>query len=303
LIDLPVGNSLQDKYGALVGPFFVDEGKSFLMPRDLTVSRLAEYLALGTGPYASTRLEGTYTFRSSLAKREGNKHPDIFTYILAHTTDDGFERDMGGAMNTRTDILRTYYKMWQGHDNFFQLVTLPKPAAVGTLRLKDANPYSHPILDPKYLQDQRDVDILTEGIKFAVKMIEETKSFNEINAKMLPIPFPGCEKVPFKSDAYWECLGRHTTATAYKYCATAPAGRDTNDPTAVVDSFLRVFGTKGLRVVDGSVMQEREVSVNQCTCQMLGSLASEFIKEQWQQKEKDQQEHASDEDKTEDNEI
>lgn len=70
-------------------------------------------------------------------------------------------------------------------------------------------------------------------------MVEDTSSFKQINGKMLPVPFPGCEKLPFKSDAYWECLGRHTTATAYKYCATAPAGRDTNDPTAVVDSFLR----------------------------------------------------------------
>jgi len=77
------------------------------------------------------------------------------------------------------------------------------------------------------------------GIKFAVKLVEETKSFKEINGKMLPVPFPGCEMHPRESDAYFECLGRHTTATAYKYCATAPMGRDTNDPVAVVDSFLR----------------------------------------------------------------
>jgi hypothetical protein len=49
--------------------------------------------------------------------------------------------------------------------------------------------------------------------------------------------------------------------------------------------FHRVFGTKGLRVIDGSVLQEKEVSVNQCTCQMLGALASEFIKDYWEQKE------------------
>lgn len=53
--------------------------------------------------------------------------------------------------------------------------------------------------------------------------------------------------------------------------------------------FCRVFGTKGLRVIDGSVMQEREVSVNQCTCQMLGSLAAEFIQDHWEQKEHSQQ--------------
>lgn len=158
-----MGENLQDKYGALVGPFFVDEGKSFLMPRDLTGPLLAQYYMSGTGPFTSTRLEGTYTFRSTKAKREGLKYPDIFTYILAHTTDDGFERDMGGAINTKKDILRSYYKMWQGQDNFFQLVTLPKPSALGTLRLKDSDPNSLPLLDPKYLQNQRDVDLLVEG--------------------------------------------------------------------------------------------------------------------------------------------
>lgn len=34
-------------------------------------------------------------------------------------------------------------------------------------------------------------------------------------------------------------------------------------------------------MVDGSVFQEKEVSVNQCTCQMLGSVASEFILDYW----------------------
>lgn len=48
---------------------------------------------------------------------------------------------------------------------------------------------------------------------------------------------------------------------------------------------FRVFGTKGLRVVDGSVFQEKEVSVNQCTCQMLGSVASEFILDYWDNQE------------------
>ncbi|CAL8073808.1 unnamed protein product [Orchesella dallaii] len=281
VLDLPVGENLQDKYGAFVGPFFVDEGKSFLMERELTMSAMVEFGVFGTSPYASTRLEGTYTFRSSKAKTEGYKYPDIFTYIMVHSTDSEYERDMEVAANTKKEILRGYYKMWAGNDSFFQLVTLPKPYSKGFLKLRDADPKSPPILDPKYLSHQRDVDLLVEGIKFAVNLVEETKSFKEIHGKMLPVPFPGCEKLPFKSDAYWECVARHTTATAYKYCATVPMGKDTNDPAAVVDSFLRVFGTKGLRVVDGSVFQEKEVSVNQCTCQMLGSVASEFILDYW----------------------
>jgi choline dehydrogenase-like flavoprotein len=133
------------------------------MPRDLTVPSIVEFFTFGTGPFASTRLEGTYTFRSKIAEKDGYKHPDVFTYILAHSTDDGFERDMGSSINTRSELLRSYYKMWQGQDNFFQLVTLPKPHGHGVLKLKDSDPMTPPLLDPKYLQDQRDVDTLVEG--------------------------------------------------------------------------------------------------------------------------------------------
>jgi len=99
----------------------------------------------------------------------------------------------------------------------------------------------------------------------------------EIGAKMLPIPYPGCEHVKFKSDEYFECLGRHTTATAYKYCGTCLVGKDRSDREAVVDPFLRVFGVKNLRIIDGSVLQESEVSVNQCTAMMLASVSSEML--------------------------
>lgn len=79
------------------------------------------------------------------------------------------------------------------------------------------------------------------GIRFAVNLVENTTAFRDINAKLLPIPFPGCEKHAFKTDPYYECLARHVTVTAYKYSATAPIGRDRSDPDAVVDSELRLI--------------------------------------------------------------
>ena len=75
-------------------------------------------------------------------------------------------------------------------------------------------------------------------------LVENTTSFQEIKAKLLPVPFPGCELHQFKTDRYYECLARHVTVTAYKYSATAPMGRDRSDPEAVVDSELRYFKYK-----------------------------------------------------------
>jgi hypothetical protein len=46
-------------------------------------------------------------------------------------------------------------------------------------------------------------------------------------------------------------------------------------------AYFRVFGTTNLRVVDGSVLQQKYVSINDVTCRMLGLLAGDRIKEDW----------------------
>jgi len=44
---------------------------------------------------------------------------------------------------------------------------------------------------------------------------------------------------------------------------------------------LRVFGVKGLRVVDGSVLQVRQLSVNHVSVQAMAELATKFILNSW----------------------
>jgi choline dehydrogenase-like flavoprotein len=46
---------------------------------------------------------------------------------------------------------------------------------------------------------------------------------------------------------------RHYTVTIYHHSSTAKMG-PANDPTAVVDPRLRVYGVSGLRVIDASIM-------------------------------------------------
>lgn len=58
---------------------------------------------------------------------------------------------------------------------------------------------------------------LSIGMKFAVKLVEKTNAMKELNAHLMVAPFPGCELEIFKSDAYWRCLARHATITAYKF--------------------------------------------------------------------------------------
>jgi choline dehydrogenase-like flavoprotein len=113
-----------------------------------------------------------------------------------------------------------------------------KAVGTGTLTLRDTDPHSLPIIDPKYLEHPDDMRTLLEGIKFSVNLVDNTKAMQDIGARLFRLPFPGCERHTFKSDAYFECLGRHTTLSAFKYCGTAPIGTK-DDPEAVVDSRFR----------------------------------------------------------------
>ncbi|CAL8077369.1 unnamed protein product [Orchesella dallaii] len=276
-INLPVGQHLQDKYGVFLGPFLVEKYQALVLERDLRLIDMVQWYRSGSGPFRTALGDGTYAIITEKAKRNNRTtKPDIHTYILSTTLTNELRRMLVEAYNYKPEIFE-YFSKAAYTDSFIQLVTLNNPIGDGTLKLKDKNPFSHPVIDPRYLQNQDDVDTLVEGAKFAVKLVESTKSIQKIVGRFSPNLLPGCEEYKWKSDEYYECFIRHMTITAFKYSSTVPIGRDMSDPVAVVDSHLRVLGTKRLRVVDGSVLQHRHTSINDVTCRMLGQLAGDII--------------------------
>lgn len=72
------------------------------------------------------------------------------------------------------------------------------------------------LINPKYLEDPHGVDvkILKDGIKIALKLVENSTSFQRIGARFTDKSIPGCEHVIFRSDAYWECFIRQVYFTS-----------------------------------------------------------------------------------------
>lgn len=301
--DLPVGQRLQDKYGAFVGPFVVKRGYSFHQFRDINITSFLNWVATGKGLISSGRTESTFAILSDLAKASKDTFaPDIHSYMLSYTSVPS-DKLFKESFNFKEEVVDYMVKSAEYGDTFFQFVALSRPSGTGTLKLTSKNPHNPLEIDPKYLHDPHDVKVLVEGIKFAVKLAENTKAMKETGAYLYNYPFPGCESHPFKSDSYYECIGRHWTFTAYKYCGTASVGTK-DDPVAVVDSrfrygfekltnlilnvfvnkflmmspFFRVFKTRRLRVIDGSLLRMNEVNTNDVTMRMIGEFGAEVIK-------------------------
>ncbi|GFO01632.1 oxygen-dependent choline dehydrogenase [Plakobranchus ocellatus] len=92
-----------------------------------------------------------------------------------------------------------------------------------------------------------------KGVKAFEKLIN-TKSMQSIGAKILDTkPLSLCKQHQFDSRGYWECVMKHFVFTIYHPVGTCKMGPK-GDPTAVVDSKLRVQGISGLRVADASIM-------------------------------------------------
>ena len=183
-----------------------------------------------SGPLVSTTgISATAFITSSKAKRNW---PDILLLQIGAGLHQSIGSDHEKALGFRNGILQKYYKNYIGRDANFVTVMLGKSKSRGRLELESSDPFKPALLDPKYLTDPQDLQVLVEGVKFIVKLFEETKTYNKLGAFLSKTPFPGCENHEFRSEAYWECYVRFNLFSLHHQCGTCKMG-------SVVDSKLR----------------------------------------------------------------
>ena len=121
-----------------------------------------------------------------------------------------------------------------------------RPKSRGWLRIRDRDPASAPRIAPCYLSDERDRAKAARAIRLTRK----------IAAQPALAPYRPQEHLPgpdFDSDEQLAVAAGNIGTTIFHPVGTCKMGRN-DDPTAVVDSRLRVRGLDGLRIVDASVM-------------------------------------------------
>ena len=156
----------------------------------------------------------------------------------------------------------------QGH-GFGIAPTLVQPASRGRLTLASKNPLEPPVIDPRYLTDPRDLEVLCRGARRGQEIVESAP-FDELRGTAY-FPADGIRDDP---QALEEMI-RTEAETLYHPVGTCRMGTDSR---AVVDPRLRVHGIEGLRVVDASIMPSIVNGNTNAPTILIGEMGADFVR-------------------------
>jgi len=123
---------------------------------------------------------------------------------------------------------------------------LLRPKARGSVTLASKDPFESPIVDTQIFGHPDDLRLTMAGLRFARTVLDASPMRDLIEKEI----FPGPDVTSYDAVAA-HC--KRTVKTGYHPVGTCKMGRD-SDQEAVLDLRLRVRGTRGLRVVDASMM-------------------------------------------------
>lgn len=160
-----------------------------------------------------------------------------------------------------------------GSDNLFMIGALVlRPQSRGSIQLASDDPFAAPLIQPNYLQNPADLELLVEGIKLARKIANAPSLASMRGVELQPGNWA-------QSDEAIRAYIRETALTIFHPVGTCKMG---NDSLAVVNDRLEVHGVKGLRVVDASIMPDLVSGNTNAPTIMIGEKAADLIKETWQ---------------------
>jgi len=204
--DLPVGNNLQDHIAVYLGPTFIDPPKTTFLDRDITPGAFVNWFTSGKGPLGTSGAHASAVFSSEFAKARGEGDwPDFQLFLFGYSLHRTFYKTFAKSFRIEEDELRRYYEHAVGKESVHVVISGARPYSRGHIRLGGSSPHDPPLIDPNYLNDpfSLDLKVLLEGVKATLHIFENTTTMKRIGAKFTTERLPGCEHLPFRSDAYW----------------------------------------------------------------------------------------------------
>ena len=120
------------------------------------------------------------------------------------------------------------------------------PEARGDVKLRSSNPLDLPLINPNFLSNSNDLNLMMDSVKFARTVIE-TKPLKDI---VISEVLPG---INIKNDEDLKNYCKRTVKTNWHPVGTCKMGSD-RDSNAVLNDKLQVKGIDNLRVFDVSMM-------------------------------------------------
>ncbi|CAF3493742.1 unnamed protein product [Fusarium graminearum] len=160
---------------------------------------------------------------------------------------------------------------------FSMIAELFAPKSRGTVTLRNAEATAVPVVDCNYLSDPLDLEVLAEACAFGNEIIIEGAGTKDIVKGSWPSDLVHHKH---KTREDWKEYVKNNATTCYHASGTCPAGKK-DDPKAVVDEKLQVYGVKGLRVADCSIMPTVNNGHTQMPAYGIGEKAADMIKEAW----------------------
>lgn len=241
-----VGENLQDHVDSVLS-YRAKGGDSFGLTF-ANIGRLlramGEWRRSGTGLVASPLAE-TGAFLKSDPSLD---RPDLqLHFVIAMVDNHGRKRNWGQGFSCHVCVLR--------------------PKSRGTVGLESADPLAPPRIDPRFLSEQEDADLLLKGTRI-MRTIMESPALAQFAAGELHGPSARDDETLMQQI-------RDRADTIYHPVGTCKMG---TDAMAVVDPQLRVHGMEGLRVVDASIMPTLIGGNTNAPSIMIGERAAEFIR-------------------------
>ena len=120
------------------------------------------------------------------------------------------------------------------------------PKARGDVKLSSANPLDLPLINPNFFSNQDDLKLMIDSVKFA-RSVVKSKPLSDI---VIDETLPG-KNIKTNEDLINYC--KRTVKTNWHPVGTCKMGKE-DDPYAVLNNKLQVYGIENLRVFDVSMM-------------------------------------------------
>ncbi|TVY80359.1 Dehydrogenase xptC [Lachnellula suecica] len=281
-INIPgVGNNFQDH--PYLGVVYYVSNTSFLTlsmiynnPTLLTQAE-QEYYVNKTGPWTAGAIN-TVAFPSLPSTSNNWTHmiadassQDASKYLVPNldpTIIAGFQAQKAvlvGLLN-RSDV--SAYELLSNSIGLLSVAAM-HTFSRGNVHIQSRNPFMEPLIDPRYCSNPLDCQVIVEGLLFNNKLLN-TSSMRQLGS----VPY-----YPFLPDATPQTLlPAVQSGIRTEFHGTGSTSMLPLEHGGVVDSHLRVYGTKNLRIVDAGIMPLVPASHLQAPMYAVAEKAADIIK-------------------------